>query len=167
MDRDAALADLDAARAEWEAVFMRVPDAALPYLKPGDDYALGGLQVHVNWVLVHYGRVLDALKTDPHRTVQPLDKPEEPVEANKKAKVGLTGTERTQAMAEMAALHHAVKETVGGISAVDWSHKTPVMYREGQDPLPTSPDDVVGWLRGHYREHVEQCPQLVVSWEMS
>ena len=38
----------------------------------------------------------------------------------------------------------------------------------GQDPYPTSPDDVLGWLREHYREHVEQCPQLIASWrEMS
>ena len=29
---------------------------------------------------------------------------------------------------------------------------------------PTSPDDVLGWLRDHYREHVEQCPELIASW---
>jgi hypothetical protein len=50
----------------------------------------------------------------------------------------------------------------------NWSRKTEVVYAKGEDPYPTSPDDVLGWLREHYREHVEQCPELVASWrEMS
>jgi hypothetical protein len=61
-----------------------------------------------------------------------------------------------------------VKEAAAGLSAADWQLKTPVVYGEGQDPYPTSPDDVIGWLRDHYREHVQQCPELVASWrEMS
>jgi hypothetical protein len=164
VDREAALADLDVARAEWEAAFAQVPDAALAYLKPGDDYALGGLQVHVNWVLVHYGRVLDAIRADPHQAVEPLDKPGESEDANKRAKAGLTGAERKPSLEEMSGLHRFVKGAAAGLSATDWSHKTPVVYGEGQDPYPTSPDDVVGWLRDHYREHVQQCPELIASW---
>jgi hypothetical protein len=168
MEREAALSDLDAAREEWESTFAQVPDAALAYLKPGDDYALGGLQVHVNWVLVHYGRVLDALKADPHQTLEPLDKPGESTDANARAKAGLTAGERKVALEEMSGLHRFVKEAAAGMSDEDWSRKTPVIYGEGQAPYSTSPDDVVGWLRDHYREHVEQCPQLVASWrEMS
>lgn len=168
MDREAALADFDDARAEWESVFAQVPDAALSYLKPGDDYALGGLQVHVNWVLLHYSRVLDAIKTDPHHELQPLDPPGESTDANKRAKAGLTVPERRPALEEMAGLHRAVREAAAGIAAADWSRKTPVVYGDGQDPYPTSPDDVLDWLRGHYREHVEQCPELIASWrEMS
>ncbi len=168
MDRLAALSDFDAARAEWEAVFAQVPDAALAYLKPGDDYALGGLQVHVNWVLVHYSRVLDAIKANPHRTLEPLDGPTESRDANARAKAGLTPAERKPALEEMAGLHRSVREAAAGMSAEDWSRKTRVVYGEGQDPYPTSPDDVLGWLRDHYREHVQQCPVLIASWrEMS
>jgi len=164
VDREAALSDLDAARAEWEAAFAQVPDAALAYLKPGDDYALGGLQVHVNWVLVHYGRVLDAIRADPHQALQPLDKPGESEDANRRAKSGLTAAERKPSLEEMSGLHRFVKETATGLSPADWQHKTPVVFGEGQDPYPTSPDDVVGWLRDHYREHVQQCPELIASW---
>src|SRR5438128_12067641 len=90
VDREAALSDFDAARAEWEAVFAQVPDAALSYLKPGDDYALGGLQVHVNWDLVHYSRVLDGVQADPNHELQPLNRPEESTAANKRANASLT-----------------------------------------------------------------------------
>lgn len=162
------MSDFDAARAEWESTFAQVPDAALAYLKLGDDYALGGLQVHVNWVLVHYGRVLQGLRADPDRALQPLDKPEESRDANTRAKAGLTAGERKHVLEEMAGLHRSVKDAAEGISAADWLRKTPVVYGAGQDPYPTSPDDVLGWLRGHYREHVDQCPQLIASWrEMS
>jgi hypothetical protein len=119
-------------------------------------------------VLVHYGRVLDAIRADPHQALQPLDKPGESDDANKRAKAGLTAAERKAALEEMSGLHRFVKEAAAGLSAADWSHKTPVVYGEGQDPYPTSPDDVVGWLRDHYREHVQQCPELIASWrEMS
>src|SRR3989442_12456404 len=111
MEREAALADFETARKEWEAAFAKVPDGALTYLKPGDDYALGGLQVHVNWVLVHYGRVLDGLKADPHNALQPLDKPEESRDANGRAKPGLTAPERRPALEEMAGLHRSVMDT--------------------------------------------------------
>ncbi len=164
MNREAALSDLDAARAEWEAAFAQVPDAALAYLKPGDDYALGGLQVHVNWVLVHYGRVLDAIRADPHQALQPLDKSGESEDANRRAKVGLTAAERKPSLEEMSGLYRFVTEAAAGLSEADWQQKTPVVYGEGQDPYPTSPDDVVGWLRDHYREHVQQCPELIASW---
>lgn len=168
MDRESALADFDAARKEWESAFAQVPDAALGYLKPGDDYALGGLQVHVNWVLVHYGRVLDGLKANPDETLPPLDKPGESDDAVARARAGLTPAERRQSLEEMSGLHRFVVETAAELSDAGWSSKTPVIYGVGQDPYPTSPDDVLGWLRDHYREHVKQCPELVASWrEMS
>jgi DinB superfamily len=164
VSKDEALADFHKARAEWESALAHVPDEALAYLKPGDDYALGGLQVHVNWVLVHYRRVLDALIAGGFAPLAPLDPPAEHEEVNKQAKAGLTADGRRKALAEMAALHEAVLEAAGRLSEESWSRKASVVYSAGQDPYATSPEDIVGWLSGHYREHVEQCPELVASW---
>jgi hypothetical protein len=33
-----------------------------------------------------------------------------------------------------------------------------------EEPLPTSPADVVGWLRDHYYEHVPQIRELFLEW---
>jgi hypothetical protein len=162
--KDAALADFEKARAEWESALAQVPDEALAYLKPGDDYALGGLQVHVNWVLVHYGRILDGLIAGGFAPLAPLDPPGENDEINKRAKAGLTADGRRNALAEMAAMHEAVLEAARGLPDASWSRKVPVVYGAAQEPYPTSPEDVVGWLRDHYREHVQQCPELVASW---
>jgi hypothetical protein len=165
MDRDIALADFESARNEWESAFAQVPDGALAYLKAGDDYALGGLQVHVNWVLTHYRRVLDGMISSGFKLLSPQDAPGEGEAASQKAKEGLTPGDRAKAIHDMGRMHAAVTAAVTKISAADWSRKADVVYGEGQDPYPTSPEDIVEWLRDHYREHVTQSADLVDAWE--
>jgi hypothetical protein len=167
MDREAALADFEAARTEWEAAFARVPDGALAYLKAGDDYALGGLQVHVNWVLIHYRRVLDGIVAGGFKPLGPQDSPGEGDVASQKAREGLAREERAKALSDMGRVHLAVTAAVTKLSAADWSRKAEVVYGEGQEPYPTSPEDIVEWLRDHYREHVKQSADLIDAWEAS
>jgi hypothetical protein len=161
VERNAALADFELARNEWETAFRSVPDSALAYLKPGDDYALGGLQVHVNWVLTHYRRVLDRIIAGGFAQLGPQDPPGDAEAARKKAKAGLDLGERAKALEEMERMHGAIVAAVTRLPETDWSRKAAVIYREGQDPYPTSPEDVVDWLRDHYREHVQQSADLV------
>ena len=165
MNKRAALADFETARKEWEAAFADVPDGALTYLKPGDDYALGGLQVHVNWVLTHYSRILDGIVANGFGPLDPLDKPAEPEAANRKAKAGLAVAERKPSVEEMERLHSSVLAAAGGVPDADWSRKAPVVYGAGQDPYETSTEDILGWLTDHYREHVQQSADLVAAWE--
>jgi hypothetical protein len=159
-----ALGGFEAARKEWDSAFAQVPDEALKYLKPGDDYAIGGLQVHVNWVLVHYRRVLDGLIDREFAELPPLDPPGENAEFNRRAKAGLTPEDRREALADEASVHRAVLEAANDLPPDSWSRKAPVVYGAGQDPYPTSPEELIGWLSDHYREHVQQCPELVAEW---
>jgi hypothetical protein len=167
VERDAALVDFEAARAEWAAALAKVPDEALAYLKPGDDYALGGLQVHVNWVLRHYSRVLDALIANGFAPMAAADPPGEWEDFNQKAKAGLTAAGRIQALAEMTSLHQSVLKAARGLDMGDWWRKAAVVYGEGKDPYPTSPEDLIGWLRDHYREHVAQSADLITAWRQT
>ncbi|OLB82062.1 MAG: DinB family protein [Chloroflexi bacterium] len=164
MEREAALADFEAARKEWEEAFARVPDGALTYLKPGDDYSLGGLQVHVNWVLVHYRRVLDGIVAAGFDGIGPQDPTGAEAQARAGARRGLKTAERRKSLDEMAHLHGAVRAAALELPDSDWARKAPVVYGAGQEPYPTSPDDILGWLRDHYREHVEQSADLVAEW---
>ena len=164
MEREAALADFAVARSEWESAFAKVPDDALGYLKLGDDYALGGLLIHVNWVLTHYRRVLDGIIAARFGQLGPQDASGEAQAAGQEAKVGLSAGQRAKTLVEMSRLHAAVVTAVTGLPEGDWSRKAAVIYGEGQDPYPTSPEDVIGWLREHYREHVEQSAHLVADW---
>jgi len=159
-----AIADLEAARSEWAASFQQVPDEALAYLKPGDDYSLGGLQTHVNWVLLHYRRVLEGIIAGRFGALGPQDGPGEADAAGHKARSGMTPQERRVALDEMARLHSAVVVAAAKLGEDDWARKAPVTYGAGQDPYPTSPEDIVGWLRDHYREHVQQSADLVAEW---
>lgn len=164
MNRAEALAGFDAARTEWERAFALVPDGALAYLKPGDDYALGGLQVHVNWVLVHYRRILDAIVAAQFGELGPQDPPGAEEAARRSAKSGVRASDRKQAIEAMDSEHRLVSRTIDGLAAADWPRKAPVVYGDVQDPYPTSPEDIVGWLTDHYREHVDQCAELIEAW---
>jgi hypothetical protein len=164
MEREAALADFEVARKEWEEAFSRVPDDALTYLKPGDDYALGGLQVHVNWVLVHYRRVLEGIVACGFKDLGPQDPPGAEPRAREGAKRGLSPGERRKSLDEMGRLHDAVRAGVERLPESDWTRKAQVVYGAGQDPYPTSPEDILGWLRDHYREHVGQSADLIEDW---
>src|SRR5438270_6807151 len=108
MERHDALADFDVALDEWEGAFAKVPDGALMYLNPGDDYSLGGLQVHVNWVLAHYRRVLDGMVAAGFSQVGPQDPPGAEDTALEGARHGLQPDERGPSLDEMEALHTAV-----------------------------------------------------------
>jgi hypothetical protein len=167
MQRAAALADFELARNEWESAFAQVPEGALAYLKPGDDYALGGLQVHVNWVLTHYRRVIDGVIAGGFAQLGPQDGPGDAEAAGEKAKAGLEARDRTKALDEMGRLHIAIVGAVTRLPEADWSRKCAVVYGAGQDPFPTSPEDVIEWLRDHYREHVQQSGDLIGDWEAS
>src|SRR6202171_6454762 len=143
MDRESALADFELARSEWESAFAKVPDDALGYLKPGDDYARGGLQVHVNWVLTHYRRVLDGLIAGGFAQLGPQDAPGEAQAAGQKAKAGLDAAKRAKSLEEMGRLHQAVLGACTRLPESDWSRKCPVVYRAGADAHPTSPEGVI------------------------
>src|SRR5437588_12408654 len=105
MDRKTALADFETAREEWDGAFAQVPDGALTYLKPGDDYSLGGFQVHVNWVLAHYRRVLDAIVAGGFAQIGPQDPPGAGAEALEGAGRGRTRGERNGSPDEVAPPH--------------------------------------------------------------
>ena len=164
MSRESELAEFDLARGEWELAFANVPDEALAYLKPGDDYALGGLQVHVNWVLLHYSRVLDGIIAGKFGRLEPQDSPGEAERANRRAKAGLTPGERRKSLDDMERLHASVRGAAAKLPLDGWLLKAPVVYRAGQEPYPTSPEEIVVLLRDHYREHVRQSADLIEEW---
>src|ERR1700682_867307 len=111
MQQDPGLADFEAARMEGEAAFGQVPDAALAYLKPGDDYALGGLQVHVVWVLTHYRRVLDGIIAGGFAQLGPQDGPGDAEAAGKKARAGLETREREKSLEQVGRLQTGIGRT--------------------------------------------------------
>ena len=166
-DRGTDLARFDDARDAFTEAIAAVPDEALAYLKPGDDYALGGLVFHVNAVLEHYRVVLDTLVGAEFAEVTPADPPGLFEKANARAKEGLPPEQRAAALAEVKRLHAAAAASMGSVDEADWHRKAPVHYGPGTDPFPSSPSDVAGWLIDHYLEHVPHARQLLADWEAS
>ena len=167
MDRETALAEFDTARDAFLAALQEAPDESLSYLREGDIYAIGGLAVHCTWVLKHYRRVLDQLGQPADGEFRTNDPPGEVEEANQRALAGLAPGERSAELDELGALHESVKSAALELRAGTWEEKIPIFYGDAVDAYPTSPDDVIGWLRDHYQEHVPHTGELLAEWRAS
>jgi hypothetical protein len=164
MERDAALAAFEQSRDRFLAAMDVAPDACLTYLRPGDIYSIGGLAVHCNWVLRHYARVLEKLAVADPAQFATDDPAEEKEEADRRALAGLGKGEREAEFRLLGRLHGDVIRSAMAVPAGAWEKKTPIRYGDAADAYPTSPDDIIGWLRDHYEEHVPQAGELIAEW---
>jgi hypothetical protein len=48
--------------------------------------------------------------------------------------------------------------------AASFTRQAAVTFSGSSEPYQTSPADVVGWVRDHYREHTQQIADLVSAW---
>lgn len=165
--RDEALAAFDASKEAFTAAYESVPDEALAFLKPGDDYALGGLVTHAVGVLEHYNLVLSAVVDGDFAEVRPEDPPGFWETLGQRCQTGLQRGERESAFAELDRCHGEFVAAVRSLPEDDWDRKAPVWFGTAEEPLPTSPADIWGWLNDHYAEHVPQVHELVAEWQKS
>ena len=162
--REDALARFEQARTAFRTSVEQAPAESLRYLPEGDDYAIGGLLYHVNAVLEHYGTVLQTVIDASFTEVTPVDRPGLFEDANAKARAGLGPEELAQELSAMDELHRRVLDQVARMPEADWERQAPVHYAPGDEALPTTCQDVLGWLSGHYDEHVPHLEQLLESW---
>jgi ketosteroid isomerase-like protein len=165
VEPNVAMAAFTAARDEYLEIMRSLPPHASEYLKPGDDYSLGGIAVHVNYVLEHYTNVLNAMIEGGFTECRPEDPAGLEASARARAKEGLLAGEVVAELATTEALHEKVTGIVEGIAA-EIGRKAPVWYPGGAEVYSTSAVDVLGWLSDHYREHVPQLEALVAEWEL-
>ncbi|MGH2722513.1 MAG: hypothetical protein ACRDJO_13070 [Actinomycetota bacterium] len=163
--REEGLASFDAARGMFVDAYAGVPDDALAFLVPGEDYALGGLVVHANTVLDHYQFVFEGLVGGGFETFRAADPPGFWEQAGEAAKAGLTPADRVGAFAGLEARHARFVYAARALPEQDWVRKAEVFYGDAQEPYPTSPEDILGWLIAHYLEHVPQVAELHQAWQ--
>ena len=163
---DAALTELDTARDAFEEALRGAPDASLRFRPPGEDYALGGLVIHVAEVLEKYTRVLedihDAGAGSVHEAAAPISEADEAL-----IRDGFGAEGRTSALQRVRQAHADLSRAVRALPTDAFEHKTPIIYAGSSEPYPTSAADVVGWVRGHYDEHVSQIGELVEAWSQT
>jgi hypothetical protein len=157
-----ALVDFGRTRDELEAAFRAVPDEALRYLPEGDEYALGGLAVHVTEVLAHYSHVLDEMRAAGFQEVRVVEPP--PSEA---VRVGFGGDARGAVFESMRAAHDRLAANVGMLAGDDYTRKAPVYYGTAAEPVDTSAADIMGWMIGHYRDHAKQVADMLATWQQA
>lgn len=167
MDRESRLAEFDAQRDRLLKAFRSAPAEAMSFRKEGDDYALGGLAVHVNFILDRYRRVLDRLVATSFGSFQAEDPPEEVAEMEARSRAGLQPDQVAAELDAMETRHRELAGAVRSLPAADWRRQGHVVYEEGGKAYATGADDLLSWLSEHYGEHVEQVGELVREWRLS
>lgn len=162
-DSVTALTAFDSARDAYLESMARVPADGFAYLKPGDDYSVGGLAVHVNFVLEHYTNVLSALVAAGFAECRPEDAAGLEERALARAREALQVEEVHRELARTRELHQGVAGMVERLAA-DLNRSAPVWFPGATEAYPTSVTDVLGWLSGHYLEHVPHIEALVGDW---
>jgi hypothetical protein len=162
-DREAVVAGFDQSRQQFEEAVRRAPDAALRFKPPGEDYALGGLVVHVAQVLRHYTDVVDAIRAANWQPLQmPADGPT-PEEADL-IHHGFGGDARASVLENMRSAHTALVDAVRLSGPDVFRRQAAVTYSGSSEPYPTSCAEVIGWVQDHYTEHTQQITDLVSAW---
>lgn len=171
LEREAALLALDTAYSAFLDAFAAVPDAALSFVPPGEEYCLGILPEHICDPLWSYTSQLDAMLQG---DFAPLDLSGGPAlqEANARRHAQLAAwrpdaSERGEMAARLEAAHRHARSHLAAVDEATFIRTAPVIYHAGDEPLPTSARDIAGWLRDHYDEHTEQTASLLGQWRQA
>lgn len=163
-----ALAKLDDARDAIIRTYAAMPDEALAWLKPGDDYAIGGILIHLIQALDGYVGTLMALRAAGYRDTEGPGEEEAMVEAQLvHARRGLTPAERDATLGAMRAKHDRLGALARGASEAEFAALVGITYPGDKVPYPTSVALVVRWMTEHYAEHVPHAEQLFTAWKKS
>ena len=163
-DRDAALAAFEKAHTEFAAAMEETPTAALRYRPAGEDYALGGLAVHVGQVLEKYARVLDAMRAADFGSVNEPPLPPTSEVDTALVRDGFDDHTRAAVLERVRGAHARVITALCAVPDDAFRRAAPVTYAGAGEPFATSPADVLGWVHDHYSEHIHQVIDLRSTW---
>jgi hypothetical protein len=163
MSTTSTLAAFDDARDRFLAAFEQVPDSALGFLKSGDDYAVGGLLVHITGALARYARVLEAVVGNRFAQIRVSEPSGEVERVGEEARRGLDAASRPAALEALKREHDRVAAQMRALPDSDFSRQAPVYYGDAADTFPTSAGDIAGWLTDHYEEHIPHVSELLAA----
>jgi hypothetical protein len=161
-----AIGRFDAAHRSIEETFAAMPDAALAWLKPGDDYAIGGIVIHLIQSLDGYIGTLEALRAAGFADTDGPGEDEAIVDAQLvHARRGLAPDERVATFADMRQKQSRLAALAATADEAQFAALVGVRYPGDEAPYPTSVALVVQWMTEHYAEHVPHANQLFAEWQ--
>ena len=163
MSREAALAAFDEARDRFLVAFEEVPDTALGFLKPGDDYSIGGLLAHLTWGLRHYSGVLEAAVSGGFGEFRDPPDPADLARASAEGRESLSASDRGAALKSLGSAHARLAVQARAVPEADFERTAPVRYGDATEPFPTSAATILVWMTEHYDEHVPHVGELLAA----
>jgi hypothetical protein len=163
--RPEALRTFEQARSDFKQAYADVPDAALHYLPEGDDYALGGLIVHVANAMENYVKLLGRMRSEGFRQTRSAEGSGETPEMLEALKHGFDGPERARHWSRLDGVHAALVNEVNALGENDFQRPAPVLFGTATEPMQTTAAMIMGWMIDHYRDHVGQVRDMLGEWQ--
>jgi hypothetical protein len=161
-----ATAKMDEAHDAIVSTFAAMPDGALAWLKPGDDYAIGGIVIHLIGSLDGYIGTLAALEAAGYRDTVGPGEDDAIIDAQlAHARRGLAPAERTPTFVDMRSKHASLSDLARRASDTQFDALVGITYPGDEVPYPTSVALVVQWMTEHYAEHVPHARALFAEWQ--
>ena len=119
-------------------------------------------------VLDHYAYALDAIRAVDFGNVRVAENATI-VERRSPGTVaaGFASHERGAVRDAMGCAHDELTARVQALPTEAYTRKAPVSFGDAPAPFDTSAADILGWMIGHYREHVAQIGDLLTTWKAS
>ncbi|MFN0070763.1 MAG: DinB family protein [Chloroflexota bacterium] len=164
-NRDDSLSALEQARAAFVQAYEDVPDAALRYLPEGDDYALGGLIVHVANAMEQYAQVIQHMKAADFGQLKAAEGSGETPEMLEALRLGFHGPERARHWARLDNVHEALVTEVQSLHQEDFLRTAPIIFGAATEATPTTASMIMGWMIDHYHDHIGQVRDMRAAWK--
>src|SRR5947209_1801998 len=121
------LKTFDEARDHFLAAFAQAPDEALPFVPPGDEYAIGVLPIHMLDPITRYMTVFDQIMAGDFalvdRAADPAALAWEAERHQHSVATRPTGAERPGMLADLAAAHQRVVERFSALDAATFTRQ--------------------------------------------
>lgn len=160
------IGEFNQAKDKFVQAFTGIPLQALTFRPMTDDYSIGGLIVHVIDVIDGYVSVL-------HQVLDfngsPVYSKKNTSESYKKSmRDGISLLEKEMFLKRLNEVHSQFCQSINKLDPSIYSKKVDVYYDKADKPYPTSPSDLLKWLKDHYLEHtVPQIEKLLRQWQQS
>ncbi|MDQ6694463.1 MAG: DinB family protein [Chloroflexota bacterium] len=163
IEREAALADFDHARDDFEDAVLSLPGGSLKYKAEGDDYSIADMVPHITHMLQTYTELLQTLREMEFREVTVAAAPDQTARLEQHRKAHKETTPKLghrTALDEMEAAHDRLAGMLREIALEEYTRQGTVRSPGAEEAYLASGSDILGWMTGHYREHAEQVAHI-------
>jgi hypothetical protein len=140
----------------FDAAFREIPNDKLSLKKPGEEYSLSGLIVHVTEILAFYTDVINRISVLPAERPSEIRVSKDISDYSKKIITeGVAPADKPRMLEVLKRTQRYFDDRVNQLPPEAYTIEVPIFYEDDGKSTMTSPALVVKWVTDHYVEHTQ------------